>query len=507
MTSKRWVAGTCTVLLAASVAAGCSNTEKGAATSDPKAEEKDSKPYELSIGLRQVGDIPAKGNEVETAIEKYTNTKLSVQWIPQAAFDDKVNIMIASNELPKIIKVNYVPSVINAAKDGVFWELGPYIKDYKNLAAQNQQYYDNIKVEDKIYGIPNYRDIGRAAVVFRKDWLDATGLKLPVTLDDWYNVLKTFALGDPDKNGKNDTYGTVLFKGYNSGTQPVITRLAVSVGGVNRWGEEKGKFTPEFMTQPYMNTLKLFRKLYEEKLINQDFPAFDVTEADKMMYDGRVGIRLNVSAQNGQGYQVAMAKTHPSAVWDVEPFKGPGGIRIAGEPGNFGFLAIPKSSVKTEAELKKVLTFMDKLMDEPMATLQMRGIEGKHYAKIDGNKTEYKDFSSFQREVKPYRDALLNIEGYNVAELKDIPIAEKGTKLAREDIKYAVPNPALTLSSATYSERGNELDLLIRDAETKYIVGKIDDAGFQAEVDKWKKSGGDKVIKEYEDSFAKTSKK
>jgi putative aldouronate transport system substrate-binding protein len=56
-------------------------------------------------------------------------------------------------------------------------------------------------------------------------------------------------------------------------------------------------------------------------------------------------------------------------------------------------------------------------------------------------------------------------------------------------------------------KRGSELDQLIRDAETKYIMGKIDDAGLQTEVEKWKKDGGDKVIKEFEDSFAKTAKK
>lgn len=487
----------CAAALTVGSAAACSNKQGGEAAAEDKG------PLEISMALRQTGDIPAAGNDVEQVIEKYTNIKLKIQWIPQAAFNDKINIMIASNDMPKIMKVNYVPAVINAIKADVFWEVGPYLKDYKNLAAQNPQYYDNIQVDGKVYGIPNYRDIGRAAVVYRKDWFDAMGLKLPTTMDEWYTVLKALATGDPDKNGKNDTYGTALFKGYNDGTQPVLTRMAVSIGGVNRWGVENGKFTPEFMTPQFMEVLKLFRKLFEEKLINQDFPAVDVTEVDKMMYAGRVGMRLNVSAQNGQGYQVQM----PQAVWDVAPFQGPQGVRIAGEPGNFGFLAIPKSSVKTEAELKRVLGFLDKLMDEPMSTLQMRGIEGKHYAKVDGNKTEYKDFASFQREVKPYRDNLLNIEGYNVADLKDIPIAEKGTKLAREDLKYSVPNPALTLSSAIYSERGSELDQMMSDAETKYIMGKIDDAGFQAEIEKWRKAGGDTLIKEYEDAYAKFAKK
>jgi putative aldouronate transport system substrate-binding protein len=499
MKRKHWTTKAIPVLLATGLAAGCSGGQGEGTAANKTAEVKDDKPFEISVALRQVGDIPAKGSEFEQSVEKYTNTKLSFQWVPQSNFDEKINVMLASSEVPKILKVNYVPNILNAIRDGLFWEVGPYIKDFKNLAAQDKQFYENIQVDGKVYGIPNYRDIGRAAILYRKDWFESMGLKIPTNLDEWYSTLKALTLNDPDKNGKNDTFGTVLFKGYNSGTQPVITRIAVSVGGINRWGEDKGKFTPEFMTQPYMDVLKMFRKLYDEKLINQDFAVLDVTEVDKMVAAGRIGMRLNVSALNVQGQD--------EKLWDVENFTGPKGIRIAGEPGNFGFLAIPKSAVKTEAELKKVLTFLDKLMDEPMSTLQMRGFEGKHFEKIEGNKTKYKDFNAFLREIKPYRDGLLNIEGYNVADIVDNAPTMKAYRLTRENIKYAVPNPALTLTSPTYFERGSELDLLIRDAETKYIMGKIDDAGFQAEVDKWKKDGGDKVIKEYEDSFAKLNKK
>lgn len=108
--------------------------------------------------------------------------------------------------------------------------------------------------------------------------------------------------------------------------------------------------------------------------------------------------------------------------------------------------------------------------------------------------------------MKPYRDNLLNIEGYHVKPLKDTPQGEKGTAMAKENAKYVVPNISLTLTSATYMERGNELDLLISDAQTKYIMGKIDEAGWQAEVDKWLKAGGSwfkqaGVIEEFQASY------
>lgn len=507
---NKWIAAVGAVTVAAGVLAGCGGetpAQTAPAGDNKTAAKEDTTPLELSVVIPQVGDIPAKGNVIEQEIEKYTNTKLNIQWVPSSTYDEKVNVMIAAGDLPKILRVNYIPTSISAMQSGQFWELGPYLKDYKNLSAQNQQYYENIKVDGKIYGIPQFREIGRNAIVYRKDLLDNLGLQVPKTIDEWYNVLKAMTLNDPDKNGKNDTYGLLLDKKYNDGTASSLTRFAVTQGAPNRWGvDNNGKFTPEFVTQPFMDTLKLFRKLYAEKLINQDFPALDSTELEKQFESGRAGMKINSVATNATGLQDRIVKNIPSAVIDVTPWEGPQGIRIAGGTGNNGILVIPKSSVKTEAELKRILTFMDKLFDPPMSVLQKRGIEGTHYKKVDNGMVEWVDFTAFNREVKPYRDNFLNFETYNVPVVKDTPLGMKATKMEPDGLKYSVANPALNLTSQTYSERGRDLELMITDAETKYIVGKIDDAGWQAAVDAWRKAGGDKLIKEYEESYAKNKK-
>lgn len=212
-------------------------------------------------------------------------------------------------------------------------------------------------------------------------------------------------------------------------------------------------------------------------------------------------MKLNGVAQNGKSSQQRLTPNAPDGEIDVAPFQGTDGIRIAGEPGNYGMLVIPKASVTDEEQLKQVLTFLDQLMDEELSALQLRGLLDVHYTKTADGKTELKDFDAYQREVKPYRDNLLSIEGYNVPELVDVPIGMKGTKMARENEQYAIANPALTLSSAIYTERGQELDQMIWDAQTKYIMGKIDDAGWEQEIASWRKAGGDQLITELEASY------
>ncbi|AWB44645.1 ABC transporter substrate-binding protein [Paenibacillus sp. CAA11] len=460
----------------------------------------DDGPYPLTLVVNQVGEIPDPKNPIEEKIREYTGTDLRIQWIPYSAYDEKINVMIASNELPKLIKLNYTPTTISSLEADLFWDITSHLKNYPNLAAQPQQYYDNISVNGKVYGVPLFRDMGRAIVSFRQDWLDAAGLKAPVTLDDWYNIIRYSTEEDPDKNGKRDTYGMMLDKGYNRGNASTLTRLAVSQGAPNKWGiDEEGNFYPEFESAPFYEVMKLLRRLYEGKLINQDFAVVDSSELNKVYEAGRANIRI--SGGNAQSLQSKVEKVIPTAVVNVSPLQGPEGIRVPGESGNTGFLAIPKSTVTSEDELKKVLTFVDKLLDPEMVNLINKGIEGVHY-KVEGDYTVTLDVDKDVQEVKPYRDSLPQRgELYNMEKkAKGTELFNLNKKIVYENEKYIVPNPALTLKSNTYNERGGELEQIITDAQTKFIMGQIDEAGWKAEVEKWKKSGGDQMEAEYKES-------
>lgn len=64
-------------------------------------------------------------------------------------------------------------------------------------------------VDGRLYGIPTRP--GKVPLYFtywiRQDWLDALGLTMPETIDDLFEVARTFTEQDPDGNGQADTYG------------------------------------------------------------------------------------------------------------------------------------------------------------------------------------------------------------------------------------------------------------------------------------------------------------
>jgi putative aldouronate transport system substrate-binding protein len=485
------------------VASGCTGGQTMNAGMKPPGEGvEEGKPFPISIVITQVGDIPAKGNEVERLLEQYTNTRLDFQWIPSAAYEDKISVMIASGDLPVLLKVEYTPSIVSALESGLFWDIGPHLKSYKNLVAQDEKFYHNISVDGKIYGVPLFRPIGRGVVLYRKDWFNALNLSAPQSIEDWYGVIRALAKNDPDRNGKDDTYGMLIDKKYNSGADAMLTRLAVSLGAPNKWEVDgQGNFTPEFMTAPYYEAMKLLRRLYEEKLINSDFAVVDSSELEKHYDTGRAGLRI--SGGSPQTLQDRLLRTNPNAVVDTAPLSGPQGIRVPGESGNAGFLVIAKSAVKTEADLHKVLKFLDQLMDPDASMLLQRGIKNRHY-QDNGFEVEHLDKEASQREIKPYRDNLPYITDYNVKPFVGQSLAVKyGNMIHKEYPKYVVSNPALVLASTTNAERGRELEEMIEDAQTKFIMGKMDEAGWKNEVERWKKAGGVRLMEEYKEAYRK----
>ena len=55
--------------------------------------------------------------------------------------------------------------------------------------------------------------------------------------------------------------------------------------------------------------------------------------------------------------------------------------------------------------------------------------------------------------------------------------------------------------SNTYSMKGPQLDAIISSANTKYIVGQIDETQYKAELEKWKQQGGADYIKEINEAY------
>lgn len=496
------------VAVAAGTLAGCGgdkeDTGATAASEQPKASTAASAapkaPFKMSIMMPSFNpEAMSTDGELFKRLQEKTNTELKLTWVPSSTYSDKLSATVASGEMPTAITVlnQKLPYIVNSVRSGMFWEVGPYLKDYPNLSRMNKIALDAISIDGKVYGIYRERDLAKDGVMLRKDWLDNLGLKAPKTLDEFYKVLKAFVNDDPDKNGKKDTVGLV-----EQQTAAGWRTMVVWHGGPADWEIKDGKASPAHLSPAYKEALKFYKKLFDEKLINLDFAV--VKDGRQVFTKGTAGAWI-ANMNDGQGMEESTKKVIPTAaVTMVHALEGPAGLRSAGGSGSYGSFMMPKTSVKTEEDLKAVLNFFDKVSDEDMQNMLINGLEGRQYTIENG---EYKRTTDPKMlveygmgdstQISVLRDKVKTFGG---------PLVHLRNELYAANAKIAVGNPVSSFISDTYSEKGSELDKLIEDARVKFIMGAIDEKGFDAAVAKWRQDGGDKIIEEYTAAYNKAKK-
>ncbi|MBW7453814.1 extracellular solute-binding protein [Paenibacillus sepulcri] len=486
-------------ILVTAALAGCSSP--GPSASDrpqgntPASEEK---PFVITMmNLSVLSEPPKENDPIITAVEKLTNTDLQIQWVPNGTYDEKVNATIASGQLPMVLLVGSpTPSHIKSAmKSDQFWEIGAYLKDYPDLEkALNPEVLKSTMVGGKAYTINRARSLVGDGMIYRTDWLNKLGLKPPATLDEMYEVIKAFATQDPDGNGKADTIGLAEEKGLRG-----FKFILAAMGGGNVWEVKDNKIVPAHESQAYIDAMDWYKRLYQEKLINQDFA---ITERVQNIDNGNKGLfGFRLGDNDFVARHTELFKLNPSAEMDTSSIlEGVNGKKLLMDAGVSGSFVIPKQTVKTEADLRRILQYFDKLSTKEGQNIFEWGIEGVHYSVADGKATRTPEQATkYAAEVIQMQQAM---------QVADGSLAMEGTldkytakfKAAKKEAA-AIPdifvvNPAAAYSSATYDQKRTQLDKIINDARIKYIMGEIDGKGWQQALDSWMQSGGDKVLEE-----------
>ncbi|BFT73868.1 extracellular solute-binding protein [Paenibacillus sp. P36] len=523
--SKKWISVAAVSTVAMTTIVGCSSGGKEAATTPSSSASaapaaatpaQQQAPLDLNIMLPIFKtNFPKDDGPVVTEIEKKTNTNIHLEWVPNASYTDKFNITLASGKLPSIIYVPDVknPSFVNAAKSGAFWEVGKYLKDFPSLSQANSIIMNNSSIDGKNYGVYRGRALGRNGINYRKDWLEAVGLQPPKTIDDFYNMLKAFKEKDPDKNGKNDTYGMVMVK-WTGQWASSFDIMKLWFGAPNKWGVVEGKLVPEHQTPEYLEALKFMKKLYDEKLVNQDFAVFDSAKWNDPVVNNQAGVIIDVTdnaARLDDKIHQTLAKEGKDKpdihyIDNMIGVTGKDGLKALPTSGFAGLLAIPKSSVKTEDDVKRVLKFLDQMNSPELTTMAGYGLEGKHYTKEGDAVVPSKDSALLESEVEGLNQMLPFIPEDRGLKVKQTPLRLQTAKIQKEAEQFIVANPAEPFISQVYSQKGQQLDNIINDARIKFIVGQTDEAGLKNAFETWKKSGGDDLVKEMNDLYSAVKK-
>ncbi|GAB2557011.1 putative aldouronate transport system substrate-binding protein [Gracilibacillus alcaliphilus] len=474
-----------------------SSNDSGSQASDDSGD--DGEPYSFTI-MANLHTPEVPNDKVLEQIEEATNYDVEIQWVPDNNYDDRLNTAFATNSLPEAVFLKNQSSFIQfreAIEDEQFWEVGQYLDEFENLSKLRDDVLANTRINGNLYTLYQGRPLSRQGIIYRKDWADNLGLEAPTTTDEFMEMARAFTEDDPDGNGEDDTFGIT---DRNDLIYGAFKTVGSWFGTPNNWGEQDGELLPEFMFDEYKQTMDFFREMHENGYINQDFPVTSKTDQQEFFKNGTAGIYVGAMSDVVSLYHDATA-INPDVELDVHNYvEGPHGeYGIWSIPGYGSLVMFPKSSVETEDDLKKILGFFDQLMDPEVMNYAYWGIEDEHYEVIDGAALPTDDQSLFDREVKPYQALEIGepetngrYEGYFDYEPK-----EKSEQLFKDNEEYLIEDPTAALYSETYVNDGARLQEIITDATYNYIIGQLDEAGFDAAVEKWQSEGGDDIIAEF----------
>jgi putative aldouronate transport system substrate-binding protein len=488
------------------LAGGCVRAGDGNNHSENRKTETGGSPSAALSILANLHTSTVPPDRLERLLEEKTGTKLDIQWVPDGSYEEKVNAALATESLPQAVFLKNSASLVmlrSAIRDGQFWEIGTLLDQFPNLKRLNREVLRNTAVDGKYYGLYQERPLSRQGIIYRQDWAERLGLKSPTTIDELYTMIKRFAHEDPDGNGKADTIGLTDRNDLIYGAFKTISSY---FGTPNEWGVKEGRLQPEFMFPEYIETMKFFRRLHQEQLMNVDFPVIGKADQQQLFIEGKAGVYIGALG-DVVSLDAKLKERQPDARLDVENrVKGPKGYGIWSTPGYGSVVLFPKSAIQTEDRLKEVLAFFDQLMEPEIANMIYWGIENEHYTVEGGKVIPSDDYTRLSEEVRPY--LALQIGGHStIPGLLDVgyswPTRVKAEQLVKDNDEQLIHDPTESLESVTYNNKGVLLQTIISDATYNFIIGEISEAGFESAAAEWKEQGGGKVIEEFNEAYRK----
>ncbi|WP_159881987.1 type 2 periplasmic-binding domain-containing protein [Paenibacillus puerhi] len=475
-------------LLAISMLAACSEAGGGGGTQGPASDAKaagaseQDKPLTVKIFAGLYNDAPDMNNAYWTEWQKRTNTKLEMEWVPSGDIDTKMDLVLASGDLPEILSSPDAsrPSLIKAAKNGAFWDLTPFLGDFseypnlKSNLAQNALKY--LSVDGKIYALPRSRSRVDLGLKIRKDWLDKLNIPVPTTLDEYAAALKKIVESDLDGNGKKDTLGII---GQGVVVDDGTFLFAAGFGAYNPTFNEEGGLIETRLTPQWDDMIAYFRQMYADGGLPKEFSVMKRTQNEELFRTGKAASYTN-SIWWDDEWEKENRKTQPDAKILNLLLKGPkGDVALDLQTGVSGGYYISKKV--PEARVKQLLKYLDFTASQEMTDFAYYGIEGVHYKVVDGQKVlteqgvKEVNVTSKGAGVLAYSKwgkviSASGTKAFNDAKIKEVEQFDELGKV----------NPMKGLISDTWLNTWPKYESEWKTMEAKAIVGQISMEEFKA---------------------------
>ena len=340
-------------------------------------------------------------NTLTSWIAEKTNVQLVFQEIPDTEWDTKVNLLIASDELPDAFIYGgfTAAELADYGSQGVFMAMNDIIEEHGYYTKQVFEQQDKLPgaytaLDGKMYTLPDINECYHCFYSMRawinQTWLDNLGLEYPNTLEELCEVLRAFK--EQDANGNGDPNDEIPMTGdaasWNAAIYPFLLNSFLHYDTSNLSVKEDGTviFTP--IQEEFKEGIKYIAGMIAEGLIEKE--ALTQT-SEQLLTKGSGGDVSQIGVFTAACWWTAVSPdtgegSRCREYVGLSPLEGPEGVRISPWSGtgvNMGNCVIT-TACEDPVPLFKMFDYM--LSDEGTLRSQ-QGEEGVDYTLPEEGKT------------------------------------------------------------------------------------------------------------------------
>ncbi len=350
----------------------------------------------LSIQNLEISDYD--NNRFTEWLEEKTNVHVEWQLVPEEEAEGRLNLILASGDIPEIIFGIVSPSqqALYGAQ-GLFLPLNDLIEQNAPRLQKAFEIYPKLREVltapgGAIYGMLGLEDCYHCSMSQKlwiyQPWLEALGLEMPQTTDEFEQVLKAFKEQDPNGNGQADEIPlstTTDQEGWQNTLDLFFMNSFIYNPGEGAAGPwlilQDGQVTPVYTTPQWKEGLRYLQRLYGQGLID---PQSFTQDIDGLQRLGNNPDEVIVGAipAGFMGVFMSIDEHDPNGRWTgyvpVPPLAGPEGVRYAAWGGPYiGEPAITITSACKDPAL--AVRWIDAQYDREVTLRSERGVLGEDW--------------------------------------------------------------------------------------------------------------------------------
>ncbi|MFD0677174.1 MULTISPECIES: extracellular solute-binding protein [unclassified Paenibacillus] len=446
--------------------------------------EADNGPLHVRIIGGLYSELPDMNNAYWTELQKRLHIKLDPEWIPSGDFNTKIDLILASGNLPDIIAYpsqQLSPSMQSAIQNNAFWDLTPFLGDLSQFPNLKNNTPPNalkgLSMDGKIYALPRSRSRIDLSLNIRKDWLDQLNIPVPTTLDEYRDALKKIVDHNPSRVGTIGLIGHGVIINDGDGV------FEAAFGAFTATYDREGGMIWHQLTDSYTEMVGWFRQLYSDGILAKDFPTMKISQAQEAVSAGRAASYVRGTRYH-YDFETSTKKVQPEAKFiALPPLKGPNGYAVELSSGVNGGFYISKKV--PEAKVRRILKYLEASASQEITDYAYNGVENVHYKVVNGQRVPTE---LARREINT-TSLGVTVLAYTKWGKVDNPAAPKeyNDSKHREVADYesfGFVNPFTGLYSNAWTEVWPKYADEWKSNMTKAIIGKISMDEYRAYVSK-----------------------